>query len=230
MSITILCVVHSLVAREITRETLDELENLIKSYETSADQQTISTAVIDKPVDESSHVNAVEHSLTMLDKQTAKHCGRSERFKYQECITFAKSQDVQRNCAEVFVNAYQKCYFGKSLMEGDKDLHVCEGSCLWNFDGCLVDSSKVEMFVCINGRQKCRRNCPWPTYRNEKKGMQQCHNECEGTFDQCKDQACMPKESWVCAVARSMCRKDECGERWYKKWNENEMPIQTVRC
>lgn len=201
-----ICLTQLLVAREISSKTLDELESLIKAYKKSIGEvRTRPSDVAEKKID--AHA-ASEHGLLVSNNKSAKLCGRSTRFRYKDCFGLSKSENERENCAQAFVEQYQECYFSLSLSIGSKDLFACEGTCLWNFDNCLINSSKVEMFVCMNGRDKCRQNCPWAFISgNEKRGLQSCHNNCEGNFDQCADAIKYPFEQAICAAHRGICRK-----------------------
>lgn len=209
-----LLLIDSLVARQITGETLDELENLIKAYKDSNKKETVELPIAKAKVDTSPDValvkSAAENGLKIVGKVAAKVCGIDTRFEYQKCLSKATATDDQSSCALLFVETYSKCYFGESLNTGHNDISVCEGSCLWNFDHCLINSSKVEMFVCISGRKRCSSNCPWPTSINEKREKRgkgnSCNNNCEGEFDLCTDAIQAHMEMMICSVTRQSCR------------------------
>ena len=128
--------------------------------------------------------------------------------------------DAQTNCFDKFINTYPKCYFGKHLYKGDKNLFQCEKSCLQNFDKCLFDSSKTESFVCIHGRKSCQKNCPWSMMSLQdndlvqKRTAQACHNDCEGMFDLCMfaryGESVGISLTMKCNLERSRCRNEEC--------------------
>ena len=208
----------------ISNKDLDELESLIKAYKRTATKTTAgernerkrfkeenTTNYGVKAGTESSpqQVEAAKFGLQIMAQAKAKRCGIETRLSYEVCNKKAVSDNEKQACASIFVEAYQKCYFGDTLLKASsKDLMYCSGSCLWNFDNCLVNSNRVEIFICINARNMCSGRCPWPNnIVTRKRSSTNCNSVCEGKFDQCYDAMKNPEGIFICNVNRFACRQ-----------------------
>ena len=216
----------------ISNRELEKLESLIKAYKdtaassfkdgrrtlslnnkrTSSERGTsysVEATTERLPQHHQQEVDAAKVGLQIMAQFKGKQCGAEARLGYQLCTKNALSRGAEEACASTFVETYQKCFFGDTLTTGSKDLMHCSGSCLWNFDNCLMSSNKVEMFVCINARNRCSSNCPWPQNNqvSRKRSSTNCYSVCEGKFDQCYDIAPKPTDIMVCGVNRHLCRQ-----------------------
>jgi len=149
--------------------------------------------------------------LKIIARAHARSCGIASRLVYETCVTKASNSNEQKLCAKFFVEGYTKCYFGNTHEQKSfHDLMKCTGSCTWNFDSCLINSNKVEMFICMSGRNNCYKHCPWNTSEghvlNFNKRETNCHSNCEGDFDQCFNIAKKPSLLYICNVNRNNCK------------------------
>ena len=206
----------------ISNKDLEDLETLIQSYKrvaaaktqaNSADFAGRKTFQVNRrgmeTTENPQEAEASRVGLRIMAKENAKHCGMQSRVTYELCNKNAVNKGDEEGCASTFVDAYEKCYFGNSLLRGNsKDLMHCSGSCLWNFDNCLVNSNKIEMFICINARNACSARCPWPSNNvSRKRTSTNCDSVCQGRFDQCYDVIKLPHEVMLCNVNRHHCRQ-----------------------
>lgn len=212
----ILTISKKTISMSVSNQDLDELEALIRAYKdasTSIEKHSeVSPRNVKKPTARPVHEEEIEASkvgLRIMASSHAKTCGISSRAAYHVCAKKAINDPEQQQCALTFVETYMKCYFGETLQSGSKDLMHCSGSCMWNFDNCLVNSNKVEMFICMNGRDKCSSQCPWPNaLQNTKRGYTNCDSICEGRYDLCYNNARVEnmEDIHLCAVNRVICK------------------------
>ena len=203
----------------VSNKELTELETLIKAYKDIS--VNIQHRAVNNPepvVPKSANGNAQLHEqqveaskvgLKIMAASHAKACGTVSRIAFEECNKKASTKSEEQQCAETYVDKYSHCYFGETLTAGSGDLMHCTGSCMWNFDNCLVNSDKVEMFICMNGRDICSSNCPWPNdvSTNSKRSSTNCNAVCEGNFDMCFNSATKGTHIWLCNVNRAQCRR-----------------------
>jgi len=206
-------------AMSVSNKELTELETLIKAYKDISGKiqhRAVSNPepVIPKSTNGNSqlHEQQVEASkvgLKIMAASHAKACGTASRIAFNECNDKANTKNEEQHCAETYVDKYSHCYFGETLTTGSSDLMHCSGSCMWNFDNCLVNSDKVEMFICMNGRDICSNNCPWSNAisSNSKRSGTNCNSVCEGKFDMCFNSAQKGSHIFLCNVSRALCRK-----------------------
>jgi len=193
----------------VPEQAFNELERLIKGYKDSTNlvhhQSEDTTDLIPKQ-----KVNVAE--LKILARAHARPCGIASRLAYETCVTKASNSNEQRLCAKLFSKRYSKCYFGNThhKQKSFHNLMKCTVSCTWKFDSCLINSNKVEMFICMSGRNNCYKHCPWNTAEghvlNFNKRETNCHSNCEGEFDLCFNVVKKPSELFVCNVNRNDCK------------------------
>ena len=192
----------------ISNKDLSELESLIQSYKRVAASSPQMNYVVKSTTEHPQEVEASRVGLRIMSQANSKRCGMGARVNYELCNKNAVKKGDEEECASIFVNAYEKCYFGDSLLKGNsKDLMDCSGSCLRNFDNCLLNSNRVEVFICINARDTCWGRCPWLVNNVSKRTSTNCDSVCQGRFDQCYDVIEQPHEIMLCNVNRNLCRQ-----------------------
>lgn len=117
-----------------------------------------------------------ESQRKFLTLEYTKRCATRARIVFKICIKASekKALDDERlrrrsvkimsssECAKKFSGSYPKCFFGDSLSStSDMESHpgACSKVCSVYMDRCLILSSKLEQFLCMNGRDSCIEKC-----------------------------------------------------------------------
>jgi hypothetical protein len=152
-------IILDVTIQEISMKSLsrtDEIEALFKIY-----QQTVKGESTQRLKHQ--HIGKETHpKISYIKPEQSKVCAIRERQKHDECRKPEKVSNsivLKSQCADSFDMGYSTCFFGKTLNAGHPEPNKCLRLCLLYMDACLIESNKLETFICMKARDKCINHC-----------------------------------------------------------------------
>ena len=202
-------VVHIMTTFALSIDELEKLERVLKRFVSYSKQQ-------DNDV-----MNSMETDLNFfVTEEDSELCGKNAKQQYQKCLrtTSNGSNNQKEECSKVFVTKYSKCFFGQTLNHGSKNPSLCDSYCTFNHDKCSIFSDRIELFICIAARDKCKSHCKYgcetaadsAILNNNKR---ECRNSSCGRFkNYCLRDSSEKNEKTICRFAEMLCLSD-CNRR-----------------
>lgn len=155
----------------------------------------------------------------LIPESLSTTCASNVRRVYQECLNKNVSSSENIKCSDAYVKEYSKCYFGVTLQHGSKDSSLCDAFCVFNHDQCIINSNKLEIFICMGARDICKSHCPicandgGDTIENllgklssRKRGCINRQVLCNKRNMKCLDFSTSDSQRYLCKSAGSMCK------------------------
>jgi len=200
-------------AKEISRETLDELEQLLNQFKKSAANSKPEVTQEESRVDEAASKQVeVVGGENVFEHPAKDICASNCRIAMRECMAFSDTHDAKQKCADLFVTCFPKCYFGSLIVSGNPDAFLCHGNCMMAYDQCIFGSkTKPEMFPCFNYRNMCTNHCPIP-YSSSAAAKRGCRDDCSAEYTMCSNalhEEFGPGAIYMCIASSHQC-KNKC--------------------
>uniref|UniRef100_A0A7M5X6X0 Uncharacterized protein n=1 Tax=Clytia hemisphaerica TaxID=252671 RepID=A0A7M5X6X0_9CNID len=159
-----------------------------------------------------------KQTLPVIKSEDSQICGRKIREIYQKCKNETSEKAV--DCDKRYSENYPVCFFGNSIIPGKSSGgKSCSKTCLRYMNNCLTQSNKLEIYLCMGGRDTCMRQCgasqkQGSVVEDRRREVEKtptlskrvsCKLECNNNYKTCKTWGDIGK---VCDAAHMVCNNN----------------------
>lgn len=198
----------------MSNDDLNKIEELFKMYKDSLlkKKEVITSSVDTDHSNTDSFSTSTAHLITETQSTS---CAYKVQLKYDRCLQANISSQENRRCVSDYAIDYSTCFFGETLKHGSKDPELCDAYCTFNHDQCVINSKRLEIFICMGARDTCKSHCPscgdsGEELIFEKKKRGDRGDECKKMLCnrrklKCLEQSTSKEEEELCYNVNSLC-------------------------